>query len=240
VEWGRAARQQALPDQAAPQCVEVVISLALQQAEFFIAGDLSDLASQQQVASREKAGKWGQIVGVGRGQRPSRVALGGPEGTSAALEVDDARRQNSPAREPGGETAWNRAEILSDHECPGPLALERKDAQEVARRISNVGSLGGRIACRDPVEPEKTHDVIDAKRTGVGECRSQHSDPVVVRLGAELVRIDGREAPVLAGLCELVRRRSDICPGGEEVRKGPCVTPFRGAADRQVAVDPNR
>ena len=58
-----------------------------------------------------------------------------------------------------------------------PHALEREDAEHVARVEAHVGTVLPRSSGRDPEHPEEPHHVIDAQRAGVLERTLQQHLP---------------------------------------------------------------
>ena len=123
-----------------------------------------------------------------------------------------AARGSRACRPCGGALASRRGTVPRSSpmtSAPRARALEREDAEQVVGREAHVGSLGARPPRGDPELPKESHHVIDAERAGVAEGRAQKADPVAVAVAAKRVRVERRQAPVLAGGREPVGRRAE-------------------------------
>src|SRR5579863_10249515 len=54
------------------------------------------------------------------------------------------------------------SQVFSHDDKSMPRTLERENSQQVLHKIANVDAFRGREPIRYPVQPEKSHDVIDA------------------------------------------------------------------------------
>ena len=128
----------------------------------------------------------------------------------------------------------NRAQIFSDHQGLGPMAFQGHDGQEIFRGIADKRSACGIEAARDPVEPEQTHDVIDAQPPAVAQGGPNRlADGFVPGFG-KLVGSERGQAPVLAEGVEFIGRDADGGIFPEAALPNPRVGPARVKPDGQV------
>ena len=119
----------------------------------------------------------------------------------------------------------------------GAVAFEAQHREHRVERIIDIGALGGRKAARDQEQALELEGMVDPDRAGVAHVgrdqRAERREPLLL----EGERIERRQAPVLPGRPERVRRRSDRKAGREALRVGPDLRAARIGADREVAVE---
>src|SRR6185503_11818083 len=89
------------------------------------------------------------------------------------------------------------------------LALECQDAEQIIEGIAYVRTGIGARTLRHPPEAQQRHDVIDAQRAAVTHVRAQELDEIRIDSGPQDVRVDCRQAPILALQGESVGWRAD-------------------------------
>ncbi len=114
------------------------------------------------------------------------------------------------------------------------LALEREDGQEIVGRIPDVRAIPGGRATGDPEQPEQAHDVVDAHPSRVAEPGPHRLDERPVPRGAEPVRHERRQTPVLPLEREVVGRRPHRDTLGQHVLPCPGVGALAVEADGEV------
>ena len=128
----------------------------------------------------------------------------------------------------------HRAEVLADDHRARPLALERDDRQQIAGMAVHIRAVARLHSRRDPEQPEQPHHVIDAQAAGVPEAGADRLDERLVAGGAQPVRHERRQAPVLPARVELVWRRADADAVREHVLERPGVGAAGVEPDRQI------
>ena len=150
------------------------------------------------------------------------------------LEPEQPVRQDVAGGERETRVLFDRAEIFANNHRVRPLALERDDREQIAGMAVHVRAVPRVHSCRDPEQPEQAHHVIDAQAAGVPEARADRLDERLVAGGAQPVRHERRQAPVLSARVELVWRRADADAVGEHILERPGVGAAGVEPDRQV------
>ena len=159
---------------------------------------LADVGAQLEVAPLEPARERRQVVGHGERERARQVRAARPELDAVALEAEHAGREHAPGLELRRELARHRAEILADHERPRAPALEREHAEQLVGGLRDVGALAARPPGGNPELPLQAHHVVDAQRARGAEGGAQQAAQEAVAVGAQPLRDQRRQAPVLA------------------------------------------
>ena len=158
----------------------------------------------------------------------------GVAGGRAGLEPEHAGREDPLGEEALAHAGRDGSEVLADDERARSLALEREDGQEVVGRVADVRPVPGRRAPGDPEQPEQAHDVVDAHPAGVAEPGPHRLDERPVPGGAEPVRHERRQPPVLPVEREVVGRRAHRDALGQHVLPRPGVGALAVEADGEV------
>src|SRR5262249_47656412 len=122
----------------------------------------------------------------------------------------------------------------ADDEGTGPRAFECHDAEQVVGGIADVPTGGRGESARDPEEPEQPHDVVDAEAASVAKRGPDRLDEGPVAGGAQAMRDEWWQKPVLPCSHVAIRRRANRRAQRERVLPGPGVRAFGIDADRQV------
>jgi hypothetical protein len=84
------------------------------------------------------------------------------------------------------------------------------------------------------------HDVVDPQAAGMAHVGPHQIDEAGIGFVPQGQRVEGRQAPVLSGRIEQVRRRSDMGGGDHQFRARPGLGSAAVGANRQVPVEPDR
>ena len=164
-----------------------------------------ELALHLEVAVGPEPGHGRQIVRGDRGERLRRIP-----GGRGLLEPEQPVRQDVA----GGELRARVSSSTVPRSSPTITAFARwLSSATIASRSPgmavHVRAVPRLHARRDPEQPEQPHHVIDAQAAGVPEAGADRLDERLVAGGAEPVRHERRQAPVLPARVELVWRRAD-------------------------------
>jgi len=188
-----------------------------------------ELALSVEVAAVPEAGDRGQVVRRDGAQRQAGKPFG-----RIALEPRAPVRQHAVTGESLAHAVLDGAEVLADDEGAGARAFERHDAEQVSGGIADVATFGRWEPGRDPEQPEQPHDVIDADSARVAERGPDGLDERPVAGGAQAMRDERRQPPVLSRGHVTIGRRADRRPERQRILPRPRVGAVGIHADRQV------
>src|SRR6266508_2899667 len=155
-------------------------------------------------AGRAVPRRWRQVMGGDRGQRKPRIAGRAAAPAALPLEPDQPVGQHPLGRQPLADALLDRAEVLADHQRPGPVALQGQHAEQVVGGVADVGPLAGRGARRDPEQAEQAHHVVEPQPAGVRHpCSQRAREGLVPRFG-QAPGDERRQRPVLPVRAEQV------------------------------------
>ena len=154
------------------------------------------------------------------------------------LEVEQPVRQHALLVQPLAHARLDGAEVLADDERARPLALQRDDRHQLVGARAHVAAALRRPSARG-IQNSRNRPITWSMRRppDVAEHRADRLDERLVAGGAQPVRDERRQAPVLAGGVELVGRRADRDVARQQVLPAPGVGARDVEADRQVVDD---
>ena len=185
-----------------------------------------------EVATGPQPGDRRQVVGADRRHRRDR-----PVGRVVVLEPQQLVRQQPGGRQRLPYTGLDGAEVLTDHDRGGAVALQRHDVEQVAAGIAHVRTIGRRPSGQHPPQPEQPHRMVDPEPSGAGDRAADGGDERLVAALPQPPRDQRRRAPGLPTRVEDVRRRAHLDPDGHLVLPRPRVRASAGDTDRQVLDD---
>ena len=125
------------------------------------------------------------------------------------LEPDEPIREQAAGRQGVEDLRLGRAQVLGDHVGASLRALACDDVEQVGEGVADVDALGGTSAIGHPVEAGQSEGVVDAEGAGVAQAGADGFDEGAAARGAQLPRVERRQAPHLSLGVELVGRRTN-------------------------------
>ena len=175
-------------------------------------------------------GEQGEVV---RGDRRQGVRWGVGEGVVGfGRELMDVGPEHPVAAHGGPDGGCHRTQVLAHHGHAGPGGLQDGDSPELLGPVADIGAIGGGHALGSPPQPVQAHHVVYPHHAGEAEGVAEDGDRVAVAVLADLLRVEGIDAPVLPGGLEAVGRRSDGGASGERGGMEPGVEAIGVGADR--------
>src|SRR4030095_5799483 len=162
VRYPPTARQHARATQRAQQRAALALSFCLRLGQGAVGGQYSETPPQQQIATIPEARQRRQIVRVGADEGATRVlARSAKDAPLRALEVEHAGGKQAPLRQQARQARRHGAEILTDDERAGALALQREDAEQILGREAHIGAACRARSGGNPVLPKQAEHMVD-------------------------------------------------------------------------------
>src|SRR6267142_3984025 len=119
------------------------------------------------------------------------------------------------------------------------MRFETENRIEFIGWIGNVSAFPGGMALRNPVEPVKAHDMIEAKHPCLTHLKTEDVAQVAIALLSEAPGMQGSKSPILPLAEKGVRRRAHIRAGRKSIAFTPEVVSGRMNAERKVEIELN-
>src|SRR5689334_20949784 len=89
---------------------------------------------------------------------------------------------------------WHRPQVLADDYRLVTMRFKAEDRVKLVRWIAHVSPFAGRTSFRNPIQPMKPHDVINAKQTRVPHLESQKIEQITVMILSHRLRVKRRRS----------------------------------------------
>ena len=198
--------------------------------------EFAECAPLGDIGADPPTGKGGQIVGRNAGHRLARIRRGGLERDAVALEPQDAITQNVGRRQPVAQAIRHGPKIFADYHAATSHAFLRQLAQQIVKRIGDIGTLGGPGAVGDPKQANQPHHMVDAERAGVTHIGGDQFAKRAIAGAPPCEGIGRRQIPDLSFRREPIRRRADHGAARQIGGIGPSFGAVGRRAHREIAV----